>query len=164
MKKLLSIVLLLLAGLTASAQKWTVFHRQADPMKGQTEKDVPIYEVPGVGAIVVFDWDKASFRLITEKGMFRTWVSSGSVYVPVKAGFYDMYGNLEEMVSVILYPDDNTMRKYITTAERYTFGRKDIRKVLKRLRSGKGYVRFVTERYNQADFDLKVPVYDGPEQ
>lgn len=92
--------------------------------------------------------------------MFRTWVSSGSVYVPVKAGFYDMYGNLEEMVSVILYPDDNTMRKYITTAERYTFGRKDIRKIMKHLKSGRGFVRFVVERYNETDFDMKVTPYN----
>jgi len=87
-------------------------------------------------------------------------VSSGSVYVPVKAGFYDMYGNLEEMVSVILYPDDNTMRKYITTAERYTFGRKDIRKIMKHLKSGRGFVRFVVERYNETDFDMKVTPYN----
>ena len=40
MKKLLTIALLLLAGLTAGAQgRWTVSHREADPMKGQDARD-----------------------------------------------------------------------------------------------------------------------------
>ena len=46
MKKLLTIALMLLAGLTASAQGvWKVSHREADPMKGQEAKDVYVYEL-----------------------------------------------------------------------------------------------------------------------
>ena len=165
MKKLLSIALLLLAGLTASAQgTWTISHRQADPMKGQEAKDVYIYNVAGVGSMVIWDWDKADFRLVTEKGMFRTWVSSGSVFVPVKAGFYDEQGNMQKMVTVHLLPEDNKMRQYISTADFYMFGRKDIRKIFKHLKSGKGYVRFVAERYNDTDFDMRVTPYVEPEQ
>ena len=161
MKRLLSIVLLLLAGLTASAQGvWNVSHREADPMKGQEAKDVYIYNVAGVGSVVVWDWDKADFRLITEKGMFRTWVSSGSVFVPVKAGFYDEQGNMQKMVTVHLLPEDNHMRQYIATADYYMFGRKDIRKIIKHLKSGKGYVRFLVERFNDTEFDLKVTPYN----
>ncbi len=160
MKKLLAIALLLLAELTVSAQgTWSVSHREADPMKGQDAKDVYIYDVEGIGSLVVWDWDKAAFRLITEDGMFRTWVSSGSVYVPVKAGFYDEHGNLGKMVTVNLLPEDNTMNKYIATAGYYMLGRSDIRKIIKYLKSGKGYVRFVASRYNDTDFDIKVSPY-----
>lgn len=38
-------------------------------------------------------------------------------------------------------------------------GRKDIRKIMSRMKSGKGYVRFVVERYNDTDFDIKVTPY-----
>ena len=161
MKKLITIALMLLAGLTVSAQGvWKVSHREADPMKGQEAKDVYVYDVAGVGSMVVWDWDKAEFRLITEKGMFRKWVSSGSVFVPVKAGFYDEQGNMQKMVAVHLLPEDNQMGKYIATADYYVFGRKDIRKIIKYLKSGKGYVRFVVERYNETDFDMKVTPYN----
>lgn len=159
MKKLLAIALLLLAVLTASAQgKWEIVHREADPMKGQDARDVYIYNVKGVGSVVVWDWDKADFRLITEKGMFRTWVSSGTTFVPVKAGFYDEHGNMKKMVTVHLLPEDNHYG-YIATAGFYMFGRGDIRKIIKYLKSGKGYVRFVASRYNDTDFDIKVSPY-----
>lgn len=162
MKKLLSIVLLLLAVMTASAQgTWSVSHREADPMKGEESKDVYIYKDAGVGSVVVWDWGKADFRLITDKGMFRTRVSSGSVFVLVKVGFYDEQGNMEEMVTVNLLPEDNQMNKYIATADYYMFGRKDIRKIIKHLKSGKGYVRFLVERFNDTEFDLKVTPYNN---
>ncbi len=164
MKKILVIASLLLSGITASAQgTWRVSHREADPMKGQKERDVYIYDAEGIGSMVVWDWDKADFRLITQKGMFRTWVSSGTVFVPVKAGFYDENGNMKEMVTVQLLPEDNQMRKYIATADFYMLGRKDLRKIFKHLKSGKGYVRFLVERYNETDFDLKVTPYKGKE-
>lgn len=160
MKKLLTIVLLLVVGLTAGAQgTWRVLHREADPMKGQEAKDVYIFDAAGIGSVVVWDWNKADFRLITEKGMFRTWVSSGTVFVPVKVGFFDESGNMEKLVTIQLLPEDNHMRKYIATADYYMFGRKDIKKIISRLKSGKGYVRFVAERYNEIDFDIKVTPY-----
>lgn len=160
MKKLLTIALLLLAGLTAGAQgRWTVSHREADPMKGQDARDVYIYNANGIGSLVVWDWNKADFRLITEKGMFRTWVSSGSTFVPVKVGFYDDKGNLEKMFTVNLLPEDNHMRKYIATADFYFGGRGDIKKIIKRLKSGKGFVRMVAQLYNDPDFDIKIIPY-----
>lgn len=159
MKKLITFALLLLC-MTAGAQgKWIVSHREADPMKGQEAKDVYIFGVEGIGGVVVWDWDKADFRLITEKGMFRKWLSNGAPFVPVKAGFYDENGNMTEMVTVSLLPEDNSMGKYIATADRYILGRKDIRKIMSRMKSGKGYVRFVVERYNDTDFDIKVTPY-----
>ena len=85
MKNLLTIVLLLLASLTAEAQgRWEVVHNEADPMKGEVERDVYIYSADNIGSVVVWDWSKADFRLITNKGLFNIWVSSGSAFAPVK--------------------------------------------------------------------------------
>lgn len=161
MKKLLTIALITVFSIIASAQGiWEVSHRQADPMKGQDARDVYIYTANGIGSVVVWDWNKADFRLITEKGMFRTWVSSGSTFVPVKVGFYDDNGNLEKMFTISLMPEDNHMKKYIATADFYYLGRKNIKKIISRMKSGKGYVRMVAQLYNDPDFDIKIIPYN----
>lgn len=141
MKRLFTIALMAVLTLAAFAQgTWIVSHREADPMKGEEARDVYIYDAEGIGSLVVWDWNKADFRLITDEGMFRTYVSSGSVFVPVKAGFNNEKGEMEEMVTVQLLPEDNRMHKHISTGDFYLFGRKDIRKIFKHLKSGIGYV------------------------
>lgn len=157
MKKLMTIALVLLAGLTASAQgKWTVSHREADELKGEKAQDVYIYEAAGIGSLVVWDWESPDFRLISEKGMFRKMVSGGNIYVPVTVGFYDENGKLEKRFTINLYEELNHSGRYIATADFYMLGRKDIKKTMARLKSGKGYVRMLAMLYNQSDFDLKV--------
>ncbi len=153
----MTIALLLLAVLAASAQgKWTVSHREADPMKNQDERDVYIYTVKGIGNVVVWDWDKADFRLIAENGIFRCMYTRGMKIVPIKVGLYDENGKLEKVQTFELVVEDNTNSKWITTADRYLEGRKHIRRVMKRMKSGKGYVRFLGQLYNNQDFDIKV--------
>lgn len=160
MKKLLTIALLLMTVLTAGAQgTWTVSHREADPMKNQTAKDVYIYEASGIGSVVVWDWDKADFRLITDKGFFYVRYANGGKYVPIKVGLYDDYGVLDKMYEIHLIPEDNTNNKWIATGSFYYFGRGNIRKIMKRLKSGTGYVRFLGELYGNKDFDIKVRPY-----
>ena len=160
MKRLMTIALVLLAGLTACAQgRWTVSHREADELKGEKAQDVYIYDVDGVGSLVVWDWNSPNFRLISERGGFRKMVSGGSTYVPVTVGFYDENGKLEKRFTINLLEELNHSGRFIATAERYLFGRKDIKKTLARLKSGKGYVRMVAMLYNQPDFDLRVTPY-----
>lgn len=160
MKKLMTIALLLLACLAASAQgTWTVSHREADPMKNQDARDVCIYEAPGIGSVVVWDWDKAEFRLITEKGFFYAQYSGGSKIVPIRAGLFDKDGNLKKIYDLQLIPEDNTNNKWIATAGFYYFGRGEIRKVMKHMRSGSGYVRFLGKLYNNQEFDIIVTPY-----
>jgi len=157
MKRLMTIALVLLAGLTACAQgKWSVSHREADELKGQKAQDVYIYEAAGIGSLVVWDWKSPNFRLISEKGMFRKMVSGGNTFVPVKVGFYDESGKLEKSFTINLLEELNHSGRYIATADFYMLGRKDIKKTLARLKSGKGYVRMLAMLYNQPDFDLKV--------
>lgn len=73
MKKLLTIALLLLAGLTASAQgEWTYTNFEADALKGQKAYTAYQYEVPGVGTYVSWGWNNPDFRLITARGFSRS--------------------------------------------------------------------------------------------
>ncbi len=161
MKKLLTITALLLAGLTTNAQgRWEVVHNEADPMKGEVERDVYIYSADNIGSVVVWDWSKADFRLITNNGLFNTWVSSGSVFAPVKVGFYNDNGDLEKMLTVNLVPETNSMKKRLVTSDFYIGGRSDIKKIMSRLKSGKGYVRIIASRYNESDFDIKITPFD----
>ena len=159
MKKLLVIALLLSVGLMANAQGggWRITHREADPMKGQTEQDVYIYDVLGMGTLVVWDWNEPDFRLITEKGFFKFSTYGPYTTVGVKVGFFDDNDNMEKMVYLTLSVEPNHNWKYITTD---IWGRKKIKKILSRLRSGKGYVRFVAQRYDDSDFDMKVEPYN----
>ena len=153
----MTIALLLLAVLTTSAQgRWTVTYREADELKGQKAQDVYVYDVAGVGSLVVWDWKSPHFRLISEKGMFRKMVSGGNVYIPVTVGFYDENGKLEKRFTINLAEELNHSCRYITTFDYYMFGRKDIKKTLAKLKSGTGYVRILAMLYNQPDFDLKV--------
>lgn len=157
MKRLLTIALLLMMVLTAGAQgTWTVSHREADPMKNQDARDVYIYDVGGKGSVVVWDWGKADFRLISDNGGFHIRISNGMQVVPVKVGFYDDSGTLEKMYEIMLVPEDNTNYKWLTTAGFYYFGRGNIRKIMKRMKSGKGYVRFLAELYGNKYFDINV--------
>ena len=77
----------------------------------------------------------------------------------MKVGFYDDNGNLEKMFTVNLMPEDNHMGKYIATANFYFGGRGNIKKIIMRLKSGKGFVRMVSQLYNDPDFDIKIIPY-----
>lgn len=153
----MTIALVLLVGMAASAQgKWHVSHREADELKDQKAQDVYIYDVAGVGSLVVWDWKSPNFRLISEKGMFRKMVSGGNTFIPVTVGFYDESGKLEKKFTINLLEELNHGGKFIATGDFYLLGRKDIKKTLARLKSGKGYVRMLAMLYNQPDFDLRV--------
>lgn len=161
MKKLLAIALLMVLSMTASAQgTWTVSHREADELIGQTAQDVYMYEAPGIGTVVVWDWKKPDFRLITDKGFFNQVRLQGSgLCVPVKVGFYDKNGKLKTRFQLIMYCEDNHGMKWIATGGYYLAGRGNIRKILAHMKSGDGYVRIVAELYDRPDFDIKVTPY-----
>ena len=163
MKKILTIVFITVVIMTASAQgTWTVSHRQADELKGQTAQDVYIYEAPGIGSVVVWDWNKPDFRLITDKGFFHQKRVQGvnGFCVPTNVGFYDKNGNFKTKFQLIMFEEDNHGMKWITTGGWYLAGRGNIRKALKRMKSDEGYVRIVAELYNRPDFDIKIYPFD----
>lgn len=162
MKRLLTIVQMLVLTMIASAQgAWTVSYRQADELIGQDARNVYIYDVDGIGSIVVWDWKKPNFRLITEKGFFHKKMVQGvnELCVPVMVGFYDKNGTLKTKLNLIMFEEDNHGGKFIATGGFYLGGRGNIRKIMSQMKSGDGYVRFVAELYNKPNFDIKVTPY-----
>lgn len=162
MKKILTIVLMAVFTITANAQgNWRVSHRQADELKGQTAQDVYMYEAPGIGSVVVWDWTKPDFRLITDNGFFHQKNIQGvGLCVPINVGFYDKNDNLKTKFQLIMFVEDNQGMKWIATGGWYLAGRGNIRKALSRMKSGDGYVRIVAELYNRPDFDIKISPFD----
>jgi len=158
MKKIFAIALMAVLCMTASAQgRWNVSHREADPLINQDARDVFIYDSPGVGSVVVWDWKKPNFRLITDNGFFHQKTVTGvGPCVPVFVGFYDNQGNMKSKFTLIMFIEDNHGFKFISTGGYYMGGRGNIRKAMKQMKSGDGYLRIVADLYDRPKFDIKI--------
>lgn len=171
MKKFLTIALMVVLCVSANAQgTWTVGMTDGDELKGKKSEPYYRYDVPGVGSFISWDWEKANFRIITDQGQFKAWektvvyangnqVRTGDVYVPVTVGLYDKNGKLEKKVEFNMYVEDDSGNAWIHTYYWYGTGRGKIRKVVEKIKSGEGYVRFVVGRRGMTDFDLIVTPY-----
>lgn len=166
MKKLLTIMLTLVA-LTASAQgKWEKVVVEADELKGQEAAEVHLYAQPGIGGIVIWDFNKYQFRLISDEHQFN--IESGySQYtgsyagIEIMVGIYDDSGKMIDKFKLWLDLEDNSGNRHVRTRDAggmfNPVGQKGkVKKIFKALKSGKGYVRIVTERYETSDYDLKI--------
>lgn len=162
MKRLFVIALMTVMCIAAGAQgKWTVSHREADPLINQEAKDIYIYESPGIGTVVVWDWKDANFRLITENGFFhQVRLANIGLCVPVTVGFYDNDGNMKSKFQLIMFEEDNHAGKFIATGGYYMLGRGNIRKAMKQMKSGDGYLRIVADLYNRSKFDIKITPFE----
>ena len=163
MKKLMTIALLLLAELAASAQgKWSCYDFQADELKGHEAYTGYEYEVPGVGSYVSWGWNNPDFRLITEKGIFaesicHEWYGSFRA-CRVLVGIYNASGELKEKFYVQMYRESSGLGDKIHLSamkKQQKLGKK----IAKAISDGDGFVRFVCARSSQNDFDLTVPHY-----
>jgi len=163
MKRMMTIALVLLVGLAASAQgKWTYSNFQADELKGQQAYTAYEYEVPGVGSYVSWGWKNPDFRLITAKGIFEEtvcyeWYGSFRA-ARVLVGIYDAQGTLQEKFYVQMYKESSGPGDKIHLSamkKQQKLGKK----ISKALSEGDGFVRFICARFSQSDFDLTVPHY-----
>lgn len=163
MKRMMTIALVLLAGLTASAQgKWTYSNYQADELKGQEAYTAYQYEVPGVGSYVSWGWKDPDFRLITARGIFEEsvcyeWYGSFRA-CRVLVGIYNAKGELQEKFYVQMYKESSGLGDKIHLSamkKQQKLGKK----ISKALSEGDGFVRFICSRFSQSDFDLAVPHY-----
>lgn len=176
MKKLLTIALLLV-GMTASAQKdstttaivqvaqegmWSTGMNEADELKGIKASPYYCYDMEGMGSFILWNFDDWNFKIITEKGMFDVWHNKyGNYYVKVIMGLYTLDGKLIEKF-------DNTIQADHTDGKSawinknwlyYPSHRKKLRKMMRALKSGDGYIRIVCPRKGMPDFDMKVTKY-----
>jgi len=167
MKKLLILLHLVVAGLVASAQgTWSTGMNEADELKGLLGGPYYRYDVEGMGSFILWDWEDWKFRIITDKGTFYSLSGNAGQYVSISMGLYTPEGQLKEKFENSIEVDI-TSRNTATINKNWMYfpgHRKKIKKMIRALKSGEGYVRIVCKRNNMQDFDLKVTKYDITEE
>ena len=169
MKKLLTIALLMLAGLTASAQEgtWSTGMNEADELKGTLGGPYYRYDVEGIGSFILWDWEDWNFKIITDKGKFEDTFApnTGNYYVMISMGLYTPDGHLTDIFENSLAIHRDGKSAWINKNWMYkTSHKKMIKKMFHALKSGEGYVRIVCKRKDMSDFDLKITKYDIDEK
>lgn len=163
MKKLMTIALLLLAGLTASAQgKWSTGMNKGDELKGTKDTPYYLYEVEGMGSFCLWDWKDWSFKITTDKGVFDVWNNDrGKYWVDITMGLYSLDGKLLDKFSREIEANHvNLKSAWMNTDWLYMRSpRGKIKKMFKAVKNGTGYIRIICKRRNSPDFDLKVMPY-----
>ena len=185
MKKLLTIVLMLLAGITANAQGvWTTIETPADELKGEKGGIHYKYSVEGVGEIEIYDWNDCLVRVRTYEGSFdyqeiksrqvMNYSMGGGVStqsVPyatprfsstVLIGKYDDNGKLKTKSEEGWEVDRSQNCQNVTVNKKWFFypqSCRKIKKLVKAMQSGDGYVRIVIKRKEMPDFDLIITPY-----
>lgn len=163
MKKLLTIALLLV-GMTASAQgQWTTGMTKGDDLKGTKDSPYYLYEVEGEGYFVVWDWEDWKFKFGTVKGTFDVWYynTTANRFIEPVIGLYSMDGQLIEKFEDQLQADHiNKKTAWINKSWPYRSAqKKKIKRMLRALKDGEGYLRIVCKRRGAPEFDFVVQPY-----
>lgn len=185
MKKLLTITLMLLAELTAGAQgTWSTVEVPADELKGEKGGTHYKYSVEGVGEIEIYDWNDCLVRVGTYEGSFdykeitsrkvMNYSMGGGVSTQsepyatprlsstVLIGKYDNNGKLKDKSEEGWEVDSNQNYQNVMVNKKWFFypqSCRKIKKLVKAMQSGDGYVRIVIKRKEMPDFDLKITPY-----
>lgn len=165
MKKFMTIALLLLAGLTASAQGgWHFGKTKGDELLGTESKDFYNYSVKDVGTFTLYDWDGWTFTITTDKGFFDAMMITYNdgrnpvYYVDGAVGLYNMEGKLVEKMDIRLQTTHQDFR-LAWVNENWNFTKKEkkmLQRMINAIRTGEGYVRVLMPRRRMKNLDLKV--------
>ncbi len=185
MKELLIFVFLLF-GQTLNAQgKWSVVETVADELKGIKGGYHYKYSAEGMGEIEIYDLNDWQFRLGTYDGGFDfNEIKSGQVYnytmggglgtqtvtyaKPrfsniILMGRYDKNNKLKDKLELSMEVDHNQKCQNLSVNKTWfgypQTGRK-VKKMIKAMYYGDGYVRIVAKRTGMPDFDLKITPYN----
>lgn len=182
----MTIMLLLLVAVTAGAQgTWSKIEVPADELKGEKGGTHYKYSVEGVGEVEIYDWNDCLVRVGTYEGSFdyqeiksrrvMNYSMGGGVStqsVPyatprlsstVLIGQYDSNGKLKEKSEEGWEVDSNLNYQNVTVNKKWFFypqSCRKIKKLVKAMQSGDGYVRIVIKRKEMPDFDLKIMPYN----
>ena len=165
MKRILFVLIAVLSCVAANAQKWEVTKHEADDLKGTEAYTSYMFSEPGVGSFVFWSNHDGHYRLISDDGIFNyeRIASQFGAYrgEDVIVGLYDNDNNLVERIEMWL-DCESDKPTFLETRDAGKFlnptgQAKKVKKIMKHLNSGKGYIRFVAARYGKTDFDLKVP-------
>lgn len=170
MKKLFAITLLLLTGLTASAQgQWTTVKVEADELKGVKGGESYQYSVDSIGYIEIADWKKDRIIITTNVGEFEyskrevanpvTHMNKVVYVSKVLIGLYNTEGALQEKLDGESYFDEEGESKSLLVVGRTFTQARQMKRILKAVRSGEGYLRVVCKRKDLPDFDIKTTPY-----
>lgn len=165
MKKLLTIALLLLAGLTASAQEgtWTTGVNESDELKGSIGGPYYSYDIEGEGSFVVWDWDDFLFKINTDKGVFDVWYyeSTATRFMRVTLGLYTMDGKMVDKLENLELFADISGKSAWTSKDTYWYAtKKKIKKMKRALKTGEGYIRIICARKDAPELDVKIAPYN----
>lgn len=167
MKKLLSIILLLV-GLTASAQgTWTEHKTDGDELKEIPAGVYAKYTVDTLGYVIIRNFDDWNFEIETFEGSFcgDFTTSSGGwkvPYIEVRMGLYDANGKLIDKTFKNIEADYNNNFRSAHTSEHWITmpqERAKFKKMIKGMYDGDGYVRILVKRMNMPDWDMKITPY-----
>ena len=171
MRKLLVTLIFALSctmGVTAQTEgKWHVSQVEPDELKGDPGGSRYVYEMENMGRFVVWDWNEYQF-MISSLHPFATERVSGMVSVSngelVLVGIYDADGKMTEKFKLWLDLVRDSGLKDLRTRNAGSMSnpvgqKKKVRKIFEALRSGVGYVRIVAPRYDNSDFDIKIPAF-----
>lgn len=170
MKKLFTIILMLLAGITANAQgTWITAKVEADELKGIKGGESYQYLVDNIGYIEITDWKKDRIIITTNEGEFE--YSKHEVVNPVTRmnkvvyiskvliGLYNVEGALQEKLDGESYFDEEGESKSLLVVGRTFSQTRLMKRILKAVQSGEGYLRVVCKRKDMPDFDIKTTLY-----
>ena len=170
MIKLFAITILLLTGLTASAQgTWKTVKVEADELKGVKGGESYQYSVDSIGYIEIIDWKKDRIIITTNVGKFE--YSKHEVENPVTRmnkvvyiskvliGLYNVEGALQEKIDGESYFDEEGESKSLFVVGRTFTQTRQMKRILKAVQSGKGCLRIVCKRKDMPDFDIKTTPY-----
>lgn len=169
MKKLITIALLLASVLTTSAQgKWATVKVEADELKGVKGGETYRFTVDSVGYVEITDWKKDRLTIATNESEFCyskrevvnpvTHVNKTVHVADVLLGLYNNDGALLEKIDGESYFDEDNPKSLLVVGRTFTQSSK-MKRMLKAVKAGTGYMRIVIKRVNTSDFDMKVTPY-----
>ena len=159
----------MMVGMTAYAQgTWTSVKIQSDELKGVKGGESYQYSVDSIGFIEITDWKKDRIVITTNDGVFeyskhevvnKVTSMNKVVYVSkVLIGLYNDKGSLQEKLDGESYFDGENPKSLLVVGRTFTQTRQ-IKRMLKAVQSGEGYLRVVCKRKDMSDFDIKTTPY-----
>lgn len=169
MKRILAIMLMTVFSITVFAQgMWTTIKVDADELKGIKAGESYQYSVDSIGSIEIADWKKDRIIIKTKDGIFEyskhevvnnvTHMNKVVHISKVLIGLYNRDGALQEKLDGESYFDDDSPKSLLVVGRTFTQTRQ-IKRMLKVVQSGEGYLRIVCKRKDMADFDLTTTPY-----
>lgn len=147
----------------AQQGKWSVQQSEGDELKGIPPTTTYNYIQEGAGAFTFWGYDIQQFALFSLQSQFNTKVSGEYIGMTILVGIYDNEGKMTDKFTMWLDKDTSRRGVIRTRNAKKMFTpvgqEKNIKKIFTAMKSGKGYVRIVAERYNDTDFDIKIPPY-----